>query len=356
MIFRPHITAGVRSELKELDELRRTLSREVERPARWVGRLRRSARAVAIGSSTSIEGYTVSPAEADRLSSGGAPTQPADPDQQAVACYARAMDHVAALAEDPSFRWLDRVILDLHFDTCWFQPDKRPGRWRTGPIGVTGPDGRFEFRGPDAELVPGLMNEVVESLADPDPKENVVVQAAMAHLNLTSVHPFADGNGRVARILQSLVLAREGQTTPELLSIEEYLGEHTARYYAALREVQGGGFNPERDTSKWIAFCVEAHLDLARRRLGQVESAANRWELLEALLSRRGWPDRFAIALEQALAGGTERGRYAEEAEVSTATASSDLRRLLEADLLAQSGQGRSTTYEATDTLRDALD
>ncbi len=298
----------------------------------------------------------MSPAEAARLSAGEPPSQPENEDQLAVACYARAMNHVAVLADDPSFRWFDRVILDLHFDACEFQTDKRPGRWRTGPIGVTAADGTLEFRGPDADLVPGLIDEVVESLADPDPDENIVVRAAMAHLNLISVHPFADGNGRLARILQSLVLAREGQTTPELLSIEEYLGEHTPRYYAALREVQGGAFNPERDTSRWVAFCVEAHLDLAKRRLRLVDAAANRWERLEALLEERGWPERLAIALEQALAGTSDRRRYAEEAEVSTATASNDLRRLLDAGLLAQSGQGRNTSYEPTAALRDVVE
>ncbi len=59
----------------------------------------------------------------------------------AVACYARAMDHVGTMAVDPSFRWLDRVILDLHFEACSFQRDKEPGLWRTGPIGITGADG-----------------------------------------------------------------------------------------------------------------------------------------------------------------------------------------------------------------------
>ena len=89
----------------------------------------------------------------------------------------------------------------------------------------------------------------------------------MAHLNVVSVHPFRDGNGRVSRIVQSLVLAREGLASPEFFSIEEYLGDHTQEYYAALREAQGGSYQPERDASAWVAFCVEAHIAQARRRL-----------------------------------------------------------------------------------------
>ena len=112
------------------------------------------------------------------------------------------------MAVDPSFRWLDRVILDLHFDVCCFQRDKDPGLWRPGPIGVTGADGSLEYRGPDAEDVVGLMDEIVSWLDNGDLEVSVFIRAAMAHLNVISVHPFRDGNGRIARIIQSLVLAR----------------------------------------------------------------------------------------------------------------------------------------------------
>lgn len=348
----PPISPTLEARLEELDELRRLLGHEVSRPLRWMGSLRRSLQASSIESSTSIEGYSVSPEDAVALVGGALAAEPDDESRQAVACYARAMDHVSALARDPGFRWLDRVVLDLHFDACYFQPDKSPGLWRSGPIGVTSSTGSLEFQGPDAETVPGLMAEVAAWLEDGDLDTNVVVRAAMAHLHVTSVHPFRDGNGRVARIVQSLVLAREGLMSPEFSSIEEYLGEHTPAYYAALREVQDGGYKPERDASGWVSFCVEAHLAQARRRLAQVKEAAARWERLDRLVASRGWPDRLVIALEQSLIGGTERARYGEEAGVSTATASADFRRLLDAGMVEQKGKGRSTRYHASEGLR----
>jgi len=262
------------------------------------------------------------------------------------------MDHVGTMAADPAFRWLDRIVLDLHFDTCWFQRDKDPGLWRTGPIGVTGADGSLEYGGSDAEEVPGLMAEVIAWLAAGEPKADVIVRAAMAHLNVISVHPFRDGNGRVSRIVQSLVLALEGTSAPELVSIEEFLGARTQDYYAALREVQGGSYQPQRDATSWVAFCVEAHIAQARQRLGQIERAAARWGRLEALVAERGWPERLTIALEQSLNGRTDRGRYGAEAGVSPATASADVRRLLDAGLLEQQGQGRGTAYVASKRLR----
>jgi Fic family protein len=353
----PRISKSLHKQLDELAGLRDALGNEVRTPGRWMGSLRREVRATSIEGSTSIEGFSVSPEEALALTSGHEPVDPDDDNRQAVSCYARAMDHVGTMAIDPVFRWSDRVILDLHFDACYFQRDKDPGLWRTGPISVTGPRGSLDYRGPDGDRVVRLMNEVVRSLAKAERDDDVpvVVRAAVAHLNVVSVHPFRDGNGRISRIVQSLVLAREGLASPEFFSIEEYLGSHTQDYYAALREVQGGSYQPDRDASGWVSFCIAAHIAQARARLVQIKEAAARWDYLEGLIAERGWPDRLVIALEQSLAGGTERGIYAEEADVSPATASADFRRLLDARLVVQHGRGRNTGYLATDELRKPL-
>ena len=355
MIFKiPRLEQPLLDKLDELEALRHTLERGMQTRSRWMGSLRRQVRANSIESSTSIEGFSVSPEEALALTSGRLIAEPGDDNRQAVACYSRAMDHVGTMAVDPEFRWLDRVILDLHFDACYFQRDKDPGLWRPGPIGVTGADGSLEYRGPDAGNVVGLMEEVLSWLAEGDLEADVFVRAAMAHLNVISVHPFRDGNGRIARIVQSLVLARGGLGSPEFFSIEEYLGGHTRDYYAALRETQGGSYQPDRDATRWIAFCLDAHVAQAQRRLAQIEEAAARWQRLEDLVSQRGWPDRVVIALEQSLLGGTDRSRYADEADVSPATASADLRRLLDAGLVEQRGRARSSSYVAGNELRVA--
>ncbi|HEX6687511.1 MAG TPA: Fic family protein [Solirubrobacterales bacterium] len=351
----PPITAALRARLDRLNGLRQVLGSKVGRTTPWMGALRRAVRASSIESSTSIEGYSVEPAEAIALARGEDPADSKDESRLAVVCYARAMDHVGAMARDPDFRWLDRVILDLHFDACHFQRDKGPGLWRTGPISVTGPDGGIDYRGPDGEDVAALMAEVVDWLAGDASGVDAVVRAAMAHLNVISVHPFRDGNGRIARIVQSLVLARDGILSPEFSSIEEYLGKNTPAYYAALRDTQGGSYQPDRDASDWVRFCIEAHIAQAEQRLAQIRDAGARWERLEREVADRGWPDRFAIALEQSLIGGANRARYGEEAGISTATVSADLRRLLDSGLVEQRGRGPSTSYWASERLRSLL-
>jgi Fic family protein len=357
MLFEtPPLTSALKRELAELDKLREQLGGRSRAAGPWLGALRRQWRAASAESSIEIEGFRVPEDERVAVAAGESVPDPDDQDRMALSSYARAMDHVDVMADDPVFRWVDRVILDLHFDACYFQKDKDPGRYRQRGIEVTSPrGGPPAYVGPPHKEVPTLMREVVRWLDRGDLKAHVAVRAAMAHLHVVSVHPFRDGNGRIARIAQSLVLAREGLLAPEFVSIEEFLGSHTEAYYEVLQRVQGGSYQPDRDATPWVDFCVRAHLDQARRRLDQLANTAARWEILEELVRERGWPDRLVIALEQSLFEGVDRASYAGEADVSAPTASNDLRRLADAGLIEQRGRGRATRYVASDELRASL-
>ena len=91
---------------------------------------------------------------------------------------------------------------------------KHPGQCRPGSIAVI-QEGTEQvmYQAPDVELVPDLMAELIDQLRTKSGVP-IIVCAAMAHLNLTMVHPFSDGNGRMARALQTLVLARDGAPNP----------------------------------------------------------------------------------------------------------------------------------------------
>lgn len=352
----PPLSNKVRSKLETLDDLRLRMSQRLDREMPWDPPLRRFVKGDSYASSTRIEGYQVEGSRTLELVSDKSESLPRNENEEALACYAHAMDHVATLAVDPEFQWNKRVVLDLHFEACRFQKDKRPGLIREGSIRVTSPEGGTAFTAPPASEVSDLLEQLVRHLENPKSSVDPAVEAAMAHLNLVSIHPFEDGNGRISRIVQSLVLARDGQLAPEFGSIEPFLAKNTPAYYTALMKVQKGTFSPERDPSSWIEFCVDAHIEQARERMKLIENAATRWARLEAIVEKRGWEDRLVIALEQTLGAGTDRARYASEADVSNATASSDLRRLLDAGLINQVGKGRSTTYEPAPKLWRAVE
>jgi DNA-binding transcriptional ArsR family regulator len=357
MIFRtPTAGNALARQLAELDGLRKRLGDQAGVAGPWLSSLRRQWRASSAASSIEIEGFHVPADEAIAIASGGEPPDRQDDDRMALSCYARALDHVGIMSDDPAFRWVERVVLDLHFDACYFQKDKDAGQYRRKGVEVTRPHGGPPvYIGPPHDKVPKLMGEVLAWLDNGDVDAHVSVRAAMAHLHLVSVHPFRDGNGRISRIVQSLVLARGGLLAPEFVSIEEYLGRNTDAYYTTLKRVQGGSYQPERDASRWVRFCVQAHVEQARRRLDQIAEAGERWSFLEALVERRKWPERLVIALEQSLFQGVDRASYAVEADVSPPTASNDFRRLLDAGLVVQQGKGRSTRYVASEPLRGEI-
>jgi Fic family protein len=95
------------------------------------------------------------------------------------------------------------------------------------------------YEGLDAGLVPALVEVLFGSL-NSDDGTPAIIHAALAYLNLAMIPPLSDGNGRMARCLQTLILAREGILDSRFSSIEQYLGRNTKEYYSVLGAVGGG--------------------------------------------------------------------------------------------------------------------
>ena len=341
--------------LDELDELRRYLAQHLGDSAEpWTGALRRLAAAEAAVGSTSIEGYGASLEDTVEILAGRHPSSTSEETQRIIAAYAQAMDRVAGLADDRRFEWSPQTIYELHFLVCHPQPEAGPGRLREGPVIVTRGLSRDPYRPPASSEVPTLVAEMTAWLGRGDMARHPVVRGAMAHLNLVSIHPFRDGNGRVARIVQSLVLAKEGLLRPELVSIEPYLGRHTREYYSALEEVQGPAFDPRRDASAWVEFCIEAHVFEATERRRWLETAFARHNFCEQVARAQSYPERFVLALDQALLGlPITNADYRREADVASPTAVQDLQRLRRDGWIDQEGGGRSVRYVAGKKLQE---
>ncbi|MEK7411518.1 MAG: Fic family protein, partial [Actinomycetota bacterium] len=230
-----------------------------------------------------------------------------------------------------------------------------PGLWRAGAIFVRNEEnGEIVYEGADIDEVPPLVHELVENLNN-DNDSPPMIRAAMAHLNLVLVHPFRDGNGRMARCLQTLVLTREGILIPAFCSIEEYLGRNTQAYYDILAKVGGGAWHPERDARPWIEFMLTAHLRQVRTLLLRVKEGERLWGDLEQVAARRALPDRTITALWDAAMGFRVRNatyRASSDGEVSEQAAGRDLRQLADEGLLIAHGEKRGRFYIASPELR----
>jgi Fic family protein len=196
------------------------------------------------------------------------------------------------------------------------------------------------------------MGELFDSL-NGDEDAPAVIRAAMGHLNLVMIHPFSDGNGRMARCLQTLILAREGILDPRFCSIEEYLGRNTREYYAILGVVGRGSWQPSNEARPWIRFCLNAHFNQAATLLKRTKELERVWDELEVLIESRGLPSRVIFALSDATFGFRVRNAtYRSVAEISQPLASRDLQLLVESGLLVPTGEKRGRIYEASDVLK----
>ena len=317
-------------------------------PKRWQGVLRRSTLAQAVRASNSIEGYNVTVDDAIALAEGQEPLDATAEARAAVEGYQQAMTYVIQLANDPHFRFSVDLIRGLHFMMIGYDLAKNPGRWRPGPIYVRDDEkNAVVYEAPAAELVPGLAAELVDELNANDPARPDVVRAAMGHLNLAMIHPFSDGNGRMARCLQSLILARSGTLAPQFSSIEEYLGNNTRAYYDVLAQVGGGAWHPERDAHPWIRFCLTAHFQQATDLLRRTRDIDRLWNMLEEEIRKHHLPDRLIFALADAAVGYRVRNAtYRPTAEISEQVASRDLALAVKAGLLIARGERRGRYYE----------
>jgi len=344
--------------LRLIDELRAQMRHRVAAPRRWVSNLRRMTLARAVQGSNSIEGYHASLDDVAAVVDDEPTLGTNDETRLALLGYRDAMTYVLQVAKDSDAHVDEGLLKALHFMMLKHDLGKSPGHWRPGYIGVRREEtGEIVYEGPDADEVPALVDALLDQLAaDRGP---VLVRAAMAHLNLVMVHPFRDGNGRMGRALQTLVLAREQIMAPVFSSIEEYLGRNTQAYYDVLAEVGQGGWNPQHSARPWVRFCLTAHYRQARTHLRRVEEIEALWRASAELTERHRLPERAVGGLIEAAQGFRLRnGSYRRVAEttagesISELSASRDLKAMVDAGLLEPVGERRGRFYLAAPTMR----
>lgn len=322
-------------------------------PRRWGGGLRRTMQARAIQGSNSIEGYSVSDQDA---AAAVEDEQPLTADQQTwaeILGYRRVLTYVLQVATEPGFRVDSMTLRAMHFMLLEHDLSKSPGQYRTRAVYVRDDvTDATVYEGPDSDLVPELVEALVTGLArdrDIDP----LVRAAMAHLDLVMIHPFRDGNGRMARALQTMVLAQDAVIEPTFSSIEEWLGSNTADYYRILAATGQGAWHPENDPHLWIKFNLRAHHMQAQTLQRRFDEAERLWTALDAIVAEHRLSERVADPLFDAVLGvRVQRSTYIKRTELERRTATRDLAHLAELGLLEPVGRTRGRYYLAGEPLR----
>ncbi|MFB7739939.1 Fic family protein [Streptomyces sp. NPDC056112] len=352
----PQLTEDDRRVLEEIGRLRENLRDAVQQaPIKWTADLRRFLTASAIAGSNTIEGFRVDAVDVADLMDGERDNVAASEEDKAeTLAYQQMMTYIQSLYDVEDFTYSKGLLNALHWMLQGHRhtPMRPAGQWRRKPIYITaaGDPHATEYEGPHEDQVPALMTELIDWLNHGDPDSDALVRAAMAHLNLVKIHPWVDGNGRMSRSLQTLVIARQQILAPEFSSIEEWLGMpgHTWDYYKVLREVGGPHYSPQRDTGPWITFNLRAYHEQAQRVQHRVHRSNDCWLRLEDHAARLGISERQITALhEVAIAGRVRRSRYEKAEALNTQQATRDIQALTKAELLAPVGQTKGRYYIA---------
>lgn len=327
----------------------------VNEPRRWFGSLRRNTLARAIRGSNSIEGYNASMEEALAAVQNEPPIDKRTETWLAITGYRSALTYIIQAAHDPYFEFTNQFLKSLHFMMIGHDLNSNPGQWRQGDMYVVDEEiGEMVYEAPDSEVVNDLIGELVVYL-DQEGQEDAMVRGAMAHLNLTMIHPFKDGNGRMARALQTFVLAREGVLQPVFSSIEEWLGRNTQDYYNILSETGKGAWHPENDTLPWVRFCLKAHYQQAATLVKRIDEYGKLYTMVAELGNRHQLHERMILPMfDMAMGMRMSNSKYQAQAEVSKYVATNDLRKLSELRLIEPEGEKRGRSYSAGEHLRES--
>jgi Fic family protein len=286
----PPLTGPDEQVLAGVDRMRAQLRHQLqETPAKQTGGLRKFLTADAVAASNSIESFRVSTIDVEDLMAGERDVDVSEENRDETLAYERMMTYIQTLHDVGDFTYGKGFVNALHWMLQGHRhaPRRPAGQWRGGPVYVT--DARdpsiAAYTAPDAEDVPGLMAELVDWL-NADDGVHPLVRAAMAHLHLVSIHPWADGNGRMSRSLQTLMIAREGVLAPEFSSIEAWLGRpgNTWEYYQVLAR-RGAVYQPNQDVSERIRFNLIAYHQQAQTVHARFVRSGRVWESLAEFVS-----------------------------------------------------------------------
>ncbi len=223
------------------------------------------------------------------------------------------------------------------------------GKWRDDSLGpmqvVSGPMGRerVHFEAPPASRIEAEIARFLEWFNAGDSTE-WLIKSGLAHLWFVTIHPFDDGNGRIARAIADMALARSDQTPQRFYSMSKQIREERKDYYQMLEKTQRGGTDIT-DWQTWFLSCLGRAIEDSEQSLATTLAKAHFWERLASVsLNKR------QIKVLNLMLGGFNgkmtTSKWARIAKCSQDTAHRDILALIDHGAMRKAtGGGRSTSY-----------
>lgn len=357
----PHFTWDERALLAPLCRVHRRLGVLTERLSSLGAEVRQGAELSSLTDeavhSSAIEGEQLSPEEvrsslARRLGVSDAPAKAGARREDGVAFVTAdaTLNSASPLTESRIFEWHRHLLLGTDADFL-------PGQWRTSEMEVvSGPVGRqrVHYRAPAAARIPAEMaaflgwfnsdSDAARGFGGPSVTEPIA-KAAIAHLWFVSIHPFVDGNGRIARAVADLALARLESGEARYLGMSARIRRDRNAYYRILEDTQSASSLDVSEWMLWFAAELSAAVEDALTSLSKAVFAASFWARAAAVgLNER--QKKVAALLLDGFDGKLTSGKYAKIVKCSPDTAARDLAQMVDRGLLVRSeAGGRSTSY-----------
>ena len=223
------------------------------------------------------------------------------------------------------------------------------GRFRDdsdGPMRVVSRHGTMErvhFVAPDAQLLDGEIKRLMDYVNSDDAGTPWLVRAALAHVWFLTLHPFDDGNGRLARALTEYLLAKGERSAMRFYSLSAEIQAEKDAYYDEIERAQRGTLDVTR-WLKWFLGCHRRAVDAAEVRLKSILDKSEFWEAHssdELTANQRTMLNRLFDGFK----GNLTSSKWAKICKVSQDTASREINALVANGILRREGQGRSTHY-----------
>lgn len=345
MVYKPifSISPKLSNFLNDISVIREKILTLKILPQREIG-LRKSARLRMIHSSTAIEGNLLGLRDIEAVLKGQSVTNIRDRDRLEVINYEKVIKAIDMMAERSGKGDWEKQILKIHrLTTIGLLPIKKSGHYRTGPVFVIQHlTGKIMYRAPAATQIPKLMKGLCSWLENEQTmKLSPVIAAAIAHHQFVTIHPFADGNGRTARALATLVLYRRGFDIKKMFALDDYYNRDRQAYYRAIRQAR-----KDKNLTSWLEYFSQGLLLELQQVLEKVEHFNQELKTSKepVYLSKR----QREILDFAAMNGKIFRSDVMDIVTVSPKTAYRELEFLRQSRLLKRKGKGPNTHYTLT--------
>ncbi len=308
-----------------------------------LGRLKRSVLITSSGASTRIEGAKLSDEDVEKLMRGLTTKKFADRDKQEVKGYFELLENVFNSWKhipftESTIKSFHKELLKYATKDARHRGEYKKGENRVEMFDVDGKSIGVIFKTTPAYLTPKQMQELVEwtQVALKEKKRHLLAVIGNFIVEFLAIHPFQDGNGRLARILTNLLMLKNGYAYAPYVSHEKLIEDNKAEYYLALRKSQVSLKTRDENISAWLKFFLRVSLSQAK----QAADLLSR-ENIEKLLS----PKQLAVWRFLERTPEATPAEIAKTTKVARPTVSQAIDVLLRLKKIERIGQGRTTRY-----------